>query len=170
MLLNKTYRHVAIGLIVMGLALVTFAYPYQLQGFLNVIQGLQGTATVALLFGILKKDPIHKDKFLLFWLVSTAVFFFSLFFCSFNYISNDFYAYYFFSSLMTLLAQWIATAAVGCFMYLMYQEYVELTENNRVAGLSLSTANVISPTFETKETPPPYIAPTSENLTVSIQS
>jgi len=61
-------------------------------------------------------------------------------------------------------------AVVGYSVHLIYQEYVELTKNNREASLSLPGANNTSPTFETKETPPPYMAPTSENMTVSIQS
>ncbi|KAM8712751.1 hypothetical protein ACLKA7_013134 [Drosophila subpalustris] len=169
MLLTKTNRHVAIGLIVMGLAFVTFAYPSNVQTFLNVIQGLQLTATVSLIYGILKKDPLHKDKFLLFWMVSTAIFFFALVFCSFSYMGEYHYED-FFVVMLILLGMWIAAAAVACFVYLMYQEYIELTQNNRVAGLSLPAANAFNPTVETKENPPPYIAPTSENMTVSIQS
>jgi len=81
------------------------------QDFLNVVRGLQFTATVALLYGIFKKEPLHKDIFILFWLVLTAFLFISLVYSSFDYIAEDFDSYFpdeFFGSLGILLAEWLA--------------------------------------------------------------
>ncbi|XP_034105261.1 uncharacterized protein LOC117568609 [Drosophila albomicans] len=173
MLLNKTYRHCAAAVIVMGLAIATYAYDnYELQMFLHVVRGLQLVATAVLLFAIFKKEQLHKDKLILFWLGTTTFFEMSIAICSFKFIGSDFVSYtfgYFIGSLFALLAFWLAMAVVGYAMYIIYLEYVELIQVNG-AGLSLPpVANQISPIYETKETPPPYI-PTSENLSVSIQS
>lgn len=52
-------------------------------------------------------------------------------------------------------------------MYLIYQEYVELVQSNRN---SLAVDNEIPNVGGEKKIPPPYIAPTSENLFISITS
>jgi len=81
------------------------------QDFLNVVRGLQLTATVALFYGVFKKGPLKKDKFILFWLVLTAFLFLILVSCSFNYLIWGFESYLpikFFGSLGILLAGWVA--------------------------------------------------------------
>lgn len=47
-------------------------------------------------------------------------------------------------------------------MYLMYQDYVRLIECSRNAP------NTVPEVIETKEMPPPYMAPTSDSSSVAI--
>ncbi|KAH8261520.1 hypothetical protein KR044_010575 [Drosophila immigrans] len=174
MLLNKSLKHCAVAAIVMGAAVVALACTCRgLEMLSTVVCGMQATATGALLFAIFKKDLLHKDKLMLFWMGVSTFLETSLAIWSFEFISVHFKTYtfgYFIGSLFGVIGQWLAFAVVGCAIFIMYQEYVELTQINR-AGLTLPrVANEIHPIYETKETPPPYIVPTSQNLTVSVQS
>ncbi|KAH8261521.1 hypothetical protein KR044_010576 [Drosophila immigrans] len=112
MLLNKAYKHCIVAGIVMGVALVTYAYDDRdLLMFLHVVRALQLVATAALFFAIFKKDPLHKDKLLLFWLAVTTFLEISIAICTFNYMAEYFEFYDFgdfIISLLALVAQWLA--------------------------------------------------------------
>lgn len=64
------------------------------------------------------------------------------------------------------MKQFIAVL-IGFMMYLIYKEYAKLVQSNRNTMLA---TNPMSEIVQTKEMPPPYIAPTSENVSVSITS
>lgn len=64
------------------------------------------------------------------------------------------------------MKQFIA-ALIGTMIYFIYKEYAELVQGNRN---SMVVNNEIPEVVQTKEMPPPYIAPTSEDVSVSITS
>ncbi|XP_064543194.1 uncharacterized protein LOC135431796 [Drosophila montana] len=168
----KQHILIAIGPIVMGMSLATFAMDsyYLRQEFLAVIRALQVMATVSLLFGVLKKEKLHKDKFLLFWLIITSIFFgVACYFCL-GFITDDlFESFYdfgvFLLALLVLLLLLGGTAFLGYLMYYVYQEYARLRTENSESTAAASERNAV---VETKEPPPTYES--TGNLTVSIQN
>lgn len=74
------------------------------------MQSLQVLATVALLFGTFKRDPLHKDIFILFWLIVSVIQCTTWIILGFQYILIDFTAYDFFdfiTSTLILLSIWL---------------------------------------------------------------
>lgn len=155
-----------------------------------IVQSLQVLATMVLLFAIFKRDPLHKDKFFLFWLIISAVQCTTWIILGFQYILIDFTNYDFFdfiTSTLVLLSIWLAprksqsylqilsislfiicksiSVIIGYMMSLIYQEYAELVQDNRNRSLQAST--LIPEVVETKEMPPPYTPPAPGQLSVS---
>lgn len=150
---------------------------------------MQTMATIALLFAIYKRDPLHKDYFILFWLLISS--YHSSTWCGmgFQYIHDDFYIYRFFEfigSLLLLVGIWlvagkftnlidisvylyiwksISSVIIGYLVYLIYQDYCELIQSN-LNTLRIQASNSIPQMVETKEMPPPYAVPISENSSV----
>ncbi|EDW62124.2 uncharacterized protein Dvir_GJ19925 [Drosophila virilis] len=171
MMFCKQHILIAIGPIVMGMSLGTFAMDYYCQEFLAIFRALQVLATISLLFGVLKKEPLHKDKFLVFWLIITAIFFGVMCYYCMNFITDDFlYSFYdfgeFLLALLVLLLLLAATAFLGYLIYYVYEEYARLrTANSESTAVAASERNAV---VETKEPPPTYES--TGNLTVSIQN
>ncbi|TDG51855.1 hypothetical protein AWZ03_001915 [Drosophila navojoa] len=156
----------------MGLALATFAidlsYSYRdYAAFLNILRCLQLMATISLLFGLLKKDALHKDKFVLFWLiVSSFLFSFLCYFCII-YIGGelfDFYDFIDFVGQFFLLCLIVGlTVLMGYLLYFVYQKYVELCKD--IAEAAAAQVQVPNPIVQSKDPLPSY-----DQLNVTIQN
>ncbi|XP_032590619.1 uncharacterized protein LOC116805034 [Drosophila grimshawi] len=128
MFLSKRNTQVSIGLAVMALALATTVLKYRYRFFdcLAFVRATQLTATVALIFGVVRANPQHKAKFLLFWLSLTAVFLTALFYMAVDLLSEfDFrYSIWYLTALFLPLP---AAAGVAYLMNIIYKDYTELT-------------------------------------------
>ncbi|XP_023175130.1 uncharacterized protein LOC111602350 [Drosophila hydei] len=172
MLLTKRNCLIASGPIALGFALGTFgidgSYSYRDYAvFLNMLRGLQVMSTASLLFGLLKKEPLHKDKFVLFWLLTTSFLFGFLSYFTILYIGQDLFNFYdfwdFLLQLLGLFGIMGATALLGYMLHFVYGTYVEFRKDNlptAVAPLQATT-----PVMETKDVLPSY-----DQLNVTIQN
>ncbi|XP_017867229.1 PREDICTED: uncharacterized protein LOC108616506 [Drosophila arizonae] len=128
---------------------------------------MQLMATISLLFGLLKKDAMHKEKFVLFWLiVSSVLFSFLCYFCLI-YIGRelfDFYDFIGFVGQFFLLCLIVGlTVLMGYLLYFVYQQYVEMTKE--IAEAAAAQAQVPNPIVQTKDPLPSY-----DQLNVTIQN
>ncbi|XP_032590444.1 uncharacterized protein LOC116805006 [Drosophila grimshawi] len=168
MLLSKRNRLIASGPIAMGLALATFAIPdYEVRDLMDIVRAVQLLATILLLYGIYKKNPQHKDKFLLIWLVITTFFLGVLCYCNIVYITNDLFDFYDFGSFFLLfLGFLVLLAATGLLAYIMYCVYQEFEELPNSSSVSNPVANETIGIVTSTDLPPSYA--TTGNLAVSI--
>ncbi|TDG51857.1 hypothetical protein AWZ03_001917 [Drosophila navojoa] len=81
-MLSTKRTELFIGLLAMGVAMLTssFANNYEAAEIHRYLMMMQFAATCVLLFGVLKAHQQHKDKCMLFWLLTTACLFFGLIF------------------------------------------------------------------------------------------
>ncbi|KAM8712749.1 hypothetical protein ACLKA7_013133 [Drosophila subpalustris] len=126
MFLNKRNTQILIVLTVMILTLATGILNGRRQAaFIAVCQAMQVTATVGILFGILKAHPSHKPFFYKLWLGITSVFFTCLVFLLLDYVVGYYQWRYFWGDSTVLL---LAAAGVVYMMSIVYKEFVELTQ------------------------------------------
>ncbi|XP_017867226.1 PREDICTED: uncharacterized protein LOC108616502 [Drosophila arizonae] len=126
-MLSAKRTELFIGLLAMGVAMLTTSlsegYNEQIFKYLMIIARLQFVATCVLLFGILKAHQQHKDKCMLFWLLTTPCLFFGLIF----YGMSRWYYRRILSSVITVSIYWLAAMAVLYMLIIMYNHYVALT-------------------------------------------
>ncbi|XP_064543875.1 uncharacterized protein LOC135432237 [Drosophila montana] len=149
---NGRKAQIAIGLSVWGLSLLSipFCTPYK-RGLLEIVLSAQLTATVALIYGVLRAHAQHKAKFLLFWLGITTAFFTALVYASLvSFLDHGWrYFFYYIKDFLPLLP----ADVVAFMMNIIYKDYVELT-------LGAET--------ELKQ-PPPYDG-SAEKMNISIKA
>ncbi|XP_017836393.1 uncharacterized protein LOC108595633 isoform X2 [Drosophila busckii] len=165
---NKKYQHLAIGLIVMGLTLITYAFDYPEKIF-NAVRGLQLIGTISLFYGIKKQQQVHKQHFVGIWLCTSAVSLLVFSAVSFFFLEAMFSWWDFASAFFSLLGCLLATAAIAFGMIVIYKSHIEAMAVN-TSALSANERTAIRNPFEQQEKPPAYVAPTSEQLSVSVQS
>ncbi|XP_030558410.1 uncharacterized protein LOC115760961 isoform X1 [Drosophila novamexicana] len=149
---NRRNAQIGIGLSVMGLSLLSnpFFSPDQ-RDLLNFVLPAQLTATVALIYGVLRAHAQHKAKFLLFWLGISSAFFSALLYASlFTFLDRGWnYFFYYIDNFLSLLP----ASGIGYMMHLIYKDYVELT---------------LGAVTELKQ-PPPYDG-SAEKIDISIKT
>ncbi|XP_017854300.1 uncharacterized protein LOC108607778 [Drosophila busckii] len=74
--MSKRNRHIYFGIWAMILVIVGLEpglSDYDKSKLPDMVRVMQVTATVALLFGLLKKSALHKEKFVMYWMVISAI-------------------------------------------------------------------------------------------------
>ncbi|XP_032590552.1 uncharacterized protein LOC116805017 [Drosophila grimshawi] len=114
----KQALQIAIGLVVFGLSMVTNVLPWDSR--LELIRVLQFTATIVLLFGVLRAHPQHLDKFMLFWMVITSVCFIAMLYAGLLHLCHG-------HSSLYILLPWSSAAFMAPLLNVIYNHYVDLT-------------------------------------------
>ncbi|KRF80456.1 uncharacterized protein Dvir_GJ26496 [Drosophila virilis] len=110
----------------MGMSLLSIPFFISDQrGLLKIVLSVQLTATVALIYGVLRAHAQHKAKFLLFWLGISSAFFTALLYANlFKFLDHGWnYFFYYIDNYLCLLP----AAGVAYMMHIIYKDYVELT-------------------------------------------
>ncbi|KAL7736880.1 hypothetical protein ACLKA6_015711 [Drosophila palustris] len=155
MWLNKRNTQMAIGLVVLGIAMTTLSLPYCYNEDLQLMRELQFVATLGLAFGIFKAHSKHTDKFLLLWLAITA-------FCLLSMLNVGFIGCKHYElvgrSIIWALLPCSFAAGVAYLWNIMYNDYVEL---------KFGDAYQVDEAAVNQEQPPPKY-PNTENLTILV--
>ncbi|XP_046865493.1 uncharacterized protein LOC111518920 [Drosophila willistoni] len=83
---------------------------------LQLGQAIEMTASILLLFGILKAEAHHKAPIILIWLFATLIYFSTIIYNMIDYENDSIYAY-----------QYVVTALIALMMYINYGFYIKIS-------------------------------------------